>query len=148
MRSSFLEVVAHQIDECGLISQDFARLTCRIGKFAPEGQSPVGLFTRYRKCCCSRRLPLTTTIVYFSDFPLSHLRVFDLIKRCQWCNSFAMSAAGTFRGTPKGKPQTAGFSDSPSNIPRPKLESAPSEASTSFSASRAKQSKRDEVWRT
>ena len=55
-----------------------------------------------------------------------------------------MSAAGTYRGTPKGKPQT-GFSDSPSNIPRPKLEGTQSEAGSSFSASRAKQTKRDEV---
>ena len=57
-----------------------------------------------------------------------------------------MSAAGTYRGTPKGRAQSG--LDSPSNIPipRPKLETSQSEASTSFSASRAKQSKRDEVW--
>ena len=60
-----------------------------------------------------------------------------------------MSSTGTFRGTPKGRPQSV-YSESPSvansNIPRPKLESVQSEASTSHSAVRAKQSKRDEVW--
>lgn len=58
-----------------------------------------------------------------------------------------MSSTGTFRGTPKGRPQSV-FSEAPSsasNIPRPKLESQQSEASTSQSAIRAKQSKRDEV---
>ena len=59
-----------------------------------------------------------------------------------------MSSTGTFRGTPKGRPQSV-YSESPSvansNIPRPKLETVQSEASTSHSAVRAKQSKRDEV---
>ncbi|KAL1587151.1 hypothetical protein WHR41_04443 [Cladosporium halotolerans] len=61
-----------------------------------------------------------------------------------------MSSTGTFRGTPKGRPQSV-YSESPSlasNIPRPKLESAQSEANTSHSAVRAKQSKRDEALRT
>ncbi|OQO08031.1 hypothetical protein B0A48_06824 [Cryoendolithus antarcticus] len=61
-----------------------------------------------------------------------------------------MSSTGTFRGTPKSRPAPQqAFSDSPSNIPvpRPKLESTVSEASTSYSASRAKQSKRDEAIR-
>ncbi|KAK3109580.1 hypothetical protein LTR53_017021 [Teratosphaeriaceae sp. CCFEE 6253] len=54
------------------------------------------------------------------------------------------------RGTPKGGRAPPAFSDSPSNIPvpRPKLESTVSEAGSSFSASRAKQSKRDEAIRT
>jgi hypothetical protein len=60
-----------------------------------------------------------------------------------------MSAAGTYRGTPKGRAGNSynAAADSPSNIPvpRPKLESAPSEAGSSYSASRSKQSKRDEV---
>ena len=58
-----------------------------------------------------------------------------------------MSSTGTFRGTPKGRPQSV-YSESPSvasGIPRPKLETVQSEASTSHSAVRAKQSKRDEV---
>jgi len=60
-----------------------------------------------------------------------------------------MSSTGTFRGTPKARPQSV-YSESPSvansNIPRPKLETVQSEASTtSHSAVRAKQSKRDEV---
>ena len=61
-----------------------------------------------------------------------------------------MSAAGgTFRGTPKGRPQAStNYSESsPSNIPipRPKLDSQPSETASTFSASRAKQTRRDEV---
>ncbi|WPH00522.1 Hypothetical protein R9X50_00335100 [Acrodontium crateriforme] len=59
-----------------------------------------------------------------------------------------MSTTGTFRGTPKGRPPPPTFADSPSGIPRPKLEQAPSEASSSYSASRAKQSKRDEAIRS
>ncbi|KAK3619889.1 hypothetical protein LTR22_025816 [Elasticomyces elasticus] len=61
-----------------------------------------------------------------------------------------MSSTGTFRGTPKSGRAQPAFSDnmnSPSNIPvpRPKLETAPSDAGSAYSASRAKQSKRDEV---
>lgn len=58
-----------------------------------------------------------------------------------------MSAAGTYRGTPKNRAPNP-FQDSPSAIPRPKFESTPSHASeamSSISATRAKQSKRDEV---
>ncbi|KAL8702656.1 MAG: hypothetical protein Q9201_004181 [Fulgogasparrea decipioides] len=67
-----------------------------------------------------------------------------------------MSAAGgTFRGTPgrgQGRGQVPVFENSPSNIPRPKLESQnsamQSESGTStLSASRQKQSKRDEAIR-
>ncbi|KAK5173160.1 uncharacterized protein LTR77_003282 [Saxophila tyrrhenica] len=62
-----------------------------------------------------------------------------------------MSATGTYRGTPKGRAQSNFATDSPSNIPvpgpRPKLESMPSEAQSSYSASRTKQSKRDEALR-
>ncbi|KAF4549358.1 CBS domain-containing protein [Elsinoe fawcettii] len=62
-----------------------------------------------------------------------------------------MSAAGNYRGTPKGRPQSAVFSDSPSAIPRPKLETAATSSSdagmSSLSASRQKQSKRDEAIR-
>ncbi|KAH0283670.1 ribosomal protein subunit S4 [Aureobasidium namibiae CBS 147.97] len=64
-----------------------------------------------------------------------------------------MSAAGTYRGTPKDKTKAQNpfqALESPSGIPRPKLESvasnAPSDMST-LSASRAKQSKRDEAIR-
>ena len=61
---------------------------------------------------------------------------------------FIMSATGTYRGTPKGRGQVP-FSNSPSNIPRPALESHPStaqsDAGSGISASRQKQSKRDEV---
>ena len=66
-----------------------------------------------------------------------------------------MSAAGgTYRGTPKGghgRGQVPVFENSPSNIPRPKLESQASSAlqsdagTSTMSASRQKQSKRDEV---
>ena len=61
---------------------------------------------------------------------------------------------GTYRGTPnrgQGRAQVPIFENSPSNIPRPKLESqigsaVQSETATStLSASRQKQSKRDEV---
>lgn len=58
-----------------------------------------------------------------------------------------MSATGTYRSTPKNRGQNP-FQDSPSAIPRPKFESTPSHASdamSTLSASRAKQSKRDEV---
>ena len=58
---------------------------------------------------------------------------------------------GTYRGTPTRRGQLP-FADSPSAIPRPKLESAASTGAQSelsgtstMSASRAKQSKRDEV---
>lgn len=59
---------------------------------------------------------------------------------------------GTLRGTPN-RNQARGnipFGNSPgpannSNIPRPVLDSQPSEVSSSVSASRQKQSKRDEV---
>lgn len=67
-----------------------------------------------------------------------------------------MSAAGgTFRGTPnrgQNRAQVPTFENSPSNIPRPKLESHASSAMQSesaistLSASRQKQSKRDEVF--
>nr|POE64846.1 meiotically up-regulated gene 70 protein [Quercus suber] len=60
-----------------------------------------------------------------------------------------MSTTGTFRGTPK-RAQSA-FSDSPSNIPQPRpkaSESNNSESAASLSASRAKQSKRDEAIRS
>lgn len=66
-----------------------------------------------------------------------------------------MSAAGgTFRGTPNRgqiRAQVPTFESSPSNIPRPKLESHASSAmqsesaTSTLSASRQKQSKRDEV---
>lgn len=67
-----------------------------------------------------------------------------------------MSAAGgTFRGTPNrgghGRGQVPAFENSPSNIPRPKLESHASSAmqsetgTSTLSASRQKQTKRDEV---
>jgi len=62
-----------------------------------------------------------------------------------------MSAvSGTFRGTPNRRGQVP-FADSPSSIPRPKLESTSSQApsdmsgTSTMSASRQKQSKRDEV---
>ncbi|KAF2150013.1 CBS-domain-containing protein [Myriangium duriaei CBS 260.36] len=60
-----------------------------------------------------------------------------------------MSATGGYRGTPKGRPQSNVFSDSPSAIPRPKLETAASssDATSTMSASRQKQSKRDEAIR-
>lgn len=56
---------------------------------------------------------------------------------------------GTFRGTPQKRGQLP-FENSPSSIPRPKAEthsSHPSEMSgtSTLSASRQKQSKRDEV---
>ena len=67
-----------------------------------------------------------------------------------------MSAAGgTFRGTPnrggQGRGQVPAFENSASNIPRPKLESHASSAiqsetgNSTLSASRQKQTKRDEV---
>ena len=67
-----------------------------------------------------------------------------------------MSASGgTFRGTPsrggQGRGQVPAFENSPSNIPRPKLESHASSTmqsetgNSTLSASRQKQSKRDEV---
>jgi hypothetical protein len=63
-----------------------------------------------------------------------------------------MSHTGTMRGTPKNRnqPARAQFVDSPSGIPRPALETHAShvhtnDASSTLSASRAKQSKRDEV---
>lgn len=64
---------------------------------------------------------------------------------------------GTFRGTPSNRPQGRSqvpvFENSPSNIPRPKLESHASSTmqsesgNSTLSASRQKQSKRDEVFR-
>lgn len=67
-----------------------------------------------------------------------------------------MSAnGGTYRGTPgrggHGRGQVPAFENSPSNIPRPKLESHQSSAlqseagNSTMSASRQKQTKRDEV---
>lgn len=68
----------------------------------------------------------------------------------------AMSASGgTYRGTPnrgQNRAQVPTFENSPSNIPRPKLESHASSAmqsecaTSTLSASRQKQSKRDEVF--
>ncbi|KAL1301644.1 hypothetical protein AAFC00_005867 [Neodothiora populina] len=61
-----------------------------------------------------------------------------------------MSATGTYRGTPKSRGQIPFHQDSPSAIPRPKYESsasAASDAMSTLSASRAKQSKRDEAIR-
>ena len=66
------------------------------------------------------------------------------------------TTSGTFRGTPNGRGTQRGqmptfVENSPSNIPRPKLESHASSAIQSdigmstLSASRQKQSKRDEV---
>ncbi|KAI4732370.1 CBS-domain-containing protein [Aureobasidium sp. EXF-12298] len=64
-----------------------------------------------------------------------------------------MSTTGTYRGTPKDKPKGQNpfqALESPSGIPRPKLESVVSTAQSdmsTLSASRAKQSKRDEAIR-
>ncbi|KAL9130917.1 MAG: hypothetical protein Q9217_001020 [Psora testacea] len=68
-----------------------------------------------------------------------------------------MSSAGTFRGTPNNRGQGRGhipaFENSPSNIPRPKLESQASSGlqsengNSTLSASRQKQTKRDEAIR-
>jgi hypothetical protein len=59
------------------------------------------------------------------------------------------TAGGTQRGTPKNaRPQMSFTEGGPSSIPRPKLESMVSDANTSLSASRAKQSKRDDVGNT
>lgn len=58
--------------------------------------------------------------------------------------------SGTFRGTPNRR-NPVPFTDSPSGIPRPKLETAASQVqsemsgASTLSASRQKQSKRDEV---
>lgn len=58
--------------------------------------------------------------------------------------------SGTMRGTPQRRGGVP-FENSPSNIPRPKLESTPSgvqsemSGTSTLSASRQKQSKRDEV---
>jgi hypothetical protein len=63
----------------------------------------------------------------------------------------AMASSGTMRGTPKGRGTVPTFSNSPaSNIPRPAFESHPSASQSeaggsTMSASRQKQSKRDEV---
>ncbi|KAK3168056.1 hypothetical protein OEA41_004502 [Lepraria neglecta] len=67
------------------------------------------------------------------------------------------AAGGTYRGTPnrgQGRGQVPVFESSPSNIPRPKLESHASSAmqsdstgTSTLSASRQKQSKRDEAIR-
>ena len=64
----------------------------------------------------------------------------------------AMASSGTMRGTPKGRGTVPAFTNSPaaSNIPRPALESHPSGSASeaggsTMSASRQKQSKRDEV---
>ncbi|KAJ8605068.1 hypothetical protein MRB53_041541 [Persea americana] len=58
-----------------------------------------------------------------------------------------MSTTGTQRGTPKtARPQSVFSEAGSSSIPRPKLESSTvSDATSSYSASRAKQSRRDEV---
>jgi hypothetical protein len=57
-----------------------------------------------------------------------------------------MSTTGTQRGTPKSSRPASAFTEaSSSHIPRPKLDSMASDANATFSASRAKQSKRDEV---
>jgi hypothetical protein len=63
-----------------------------------------------------------------------------------------MSHTGTMRGNPKNRnqPPRAQFVDSPSGIPRPALETHAShvhisDTASTLSASRAKQSKRDEV---
>ncbi|KAL2355636.1 hypothetical protein BJ546DRAFT_971215 [Cryomyces antarcticus] len=64
-----------------------------------------------------------------------------------------MASAGTVRGTPKGRAaQMPSFIDSPSAIPRPTLDSRSTTAASdvgasTLSASRAKQSKRDEAIR-
>ena len=75
----------------------------------------------------------------------------------RWKHIAIMSAAGgTFRGTPSrgghGRGQVPSFeNNSPSNIPRPKLENHASSAlqsesgTSTLSASRQKQAKRDEV---
>jgi len=58
-----------------------------------------------------------------------------------------MSTTGTQRGTPKSSRPQSVFTES-SGIPRPKVESAVNDAATSLSASRAKQSRRDEAIRS
>ncbi|KAF2758185.1 CBS-domain-containing protein [Pseudovirgaria hyperparasitica] len=59
------------------------------------------------------------------------------------------AGAGTFRGTPKNSRAPAPFPNSPSGIPRPSHDQHPSQsdAGSTLSASRAKQSKRDEAIR-
>lgn len=141
---SGFEVRGQNSDYVGGVCQDLqsiagrSALSCHPCKSKPQ-PSDCRLFTR--DFGDEFRI-IRSLYMHHTSFPSSISRqILDSVK------SITMSATGTYRNTPKGKPQT-GYSDSPSNIPipRPKFEgSGPSEASTSQSASRAKQSKRDEV---
>lgn len=108
---------------------------------------------------CSLRLGIRNSFRQVLAFPLFT----RLVGSCCFISSTSsciaietMSAAGgTFRGTPhrgQGRGQVPAFdNNSPSNIPRPKLESHTSSAlqsengTSTLSASRQKQAKRDEV---
>ena len=102
---------------------------------------PLGFRVPQTRCGKQRAWERQRIITAFPELP--SLSGTGITPHCT-----TMSSTGTFRGTPKGRPQSV-YSESPSvansNIPRPKLETVQSEASTSHSAVRAKQSKRDEV---
>ena len=96
----------------------------------------------YFKCHCG--VPLQRNRGALTSENHNHLEANSTQHRT---NTASMSATGTFRGTPKAAPAQNPFQDSPSAIPRPKLEptQSSSDAMSGLSASRAKQSKRDEV---
>lgn len=98
--------------------------------------------------CPNSRCPVTHFIHQVEECTLSKHCLPKII-------SIMSATGGTFRSTPgrgQGRGQVPVFENSPSGIPRPKLESQQSsamqsEAGTStLSASRQKQSKRDEVY--
>ena len=104
--------------------------------------TPLALFL---SLCLQSHRPLN--VVLLALVPLVHSAIIIIV---------IMSAAGgTYRGTPnrgQGRGQVPVFENSPSNIPRPKLEShasstmqSDSTGTSTLSASRQKQAKRDEV---
>lgn len=126
----------------------------------------VGWLLSTKWCCASLTCPNLSSRSYHLEKALALLTLGNIHRNGHPETSLAArligelpainmaAAGGTFRGTPgrsQGRGQVPQFESSSSNIPRPKLESQVSSAMQSesglstLSASRQKQSKRDEV---
>lgn len=119
---------------------------------------PLGASASRPACCCAQQRSTRIVTRLFEQSHEHNRRSRTALPRHSNKNhhkNFAklhiMSAAGgTCRSTPKGRGQVPFASNTPSGIPRPALDSYPSQSASeagasTLSASRAKQSKRDEV---
>lgn len=117
--------------------------------------SPSPHFVRNYRCCCDWLLLDSLQRLQLSRQLFAHSSPSDQrLVAASWKEACLVDTmSGTMRGTPgrnqgRGNVPFAANSPSNSNIPRPVLDPQPNEAASSVSASRQKQSKRDEVRET